>query len=108
MRANWRAPACDRNPDFPADLTLTAYAQQQRERGLTWREIGAMIGVHEETARVTVQRPGRKRKLKGPRLTAKEWRFVADAYGVTVKQLRAIRAQGLTVKQFREMAERSA
>lgn len=126
MTAHWDAPANQWRSDLPADRTLRKHGRDLRAQGLTWPQIGAQLGMDENRARMPIKYPWRAGQSKPkprvlrermpkakPEVTGKSGRpwqeRVAAAYGLTWQQLQAIRAAGLTVKQFREMAaERAA
>ena len=120
MNANWDAPACQWRSDLPVDHSLRAYATELRAHGLTWPQIGERLAMDSNRARMSVMypwragksepKPRRERKPKAKpepiAKTGEPWQErVAAAYGLTWQQLQAIRAAGLTVKQFRERAE---
>lgn len=113
MRANWDAPASERLPHLPADRSLRAYGRELRACGATWPAIGAALGMTEHAARrgtLGIQcspnkpRPSRAAPEPKPTITPRQWKRIAKAYGVTVTQLRQLRAAGITVGEARELA----
>jgi len=109
MTAHWDAPASEWRSDLPADCTLRELGRKLRAQGLTWPQIGDRLGMDENRARMPIKYPWRAGNKPAPKprvRRAKPWQErVAAAYGLTWQQLQAIRAAGLTVKQFKEMAE---
>ena len=119
MRANWDAPACQWRSDLPADCTLREHGRALKAQGLSYGDIGKLFGMgYGMTKHGCWYQPGSRKPRKqraeplhdggasrGRPLSTKDKRNIGKAYGMTWAQLQAIRAAGLTVKQFRERAE---
>ena len=119
---SWDRPASEHDSRLPSHLSLRQLAKQTYQQKKSWPQTAQELfyGGRPQSMRRAVKAGPCKReriirevsdeeaerlwKEKSRPMSDRDRQRVATAYGVTVEQLRALRAAGLTVLEARKMA----